>query len=353
MLIALLGASAHQTSQAQQPPEQPPLLVEIGDVRLEHIAEQIWVPGSVVSRTDSDIASEVAGRVIWMAEVGDEVEAGDVLVKLDDQRLQIELSQDRADIRKWQTRVEMLDRKLSRFTSMAASQNVSKDELDEAEADLHVAHQELEQARLNLALTEYQIAQSEVRAPFASLVVARLQSPGEYTAVGQNLMRIVDPTQVEATVRAPLSVIPYIERGMEVVVRNRHHQASLPVRALVPVGNAESRMMELRVTLAPDDFAIGSAVRVALPNSAYHKGMTVPRDALVLRRAGAFIYQIDTENQASQVAVKTGIGVGDRIEVFGNVTQSAPVVVRGAEVLRPGQKVRFLKGAEEELAALN
>ncbi|MCC2615442.1 efflux RND transporter periplasmic adaptor subunit [Aestuariibacter halophilus] len=342
-----MGALAQQA-----PPEPPPALVEIDDVRSEMIAEQIWVPGTVVSRTDSDIASEVAGRITWMADVGEVVQAGDVMVRLDDKRLQLTLGQNDANIAKWQSRVDLLERKQGRFTTMAAQNATSKDQLDEITSELEIARQELQQARLDRELTAYHIAQSQVKAPFTAMVVDRLQTPGEYTSIGQNLLRIVDTTNIEASIRAPLSAIPFIKTDMEVLVKNNHQSLTEKVRAIVPVGNAQSRMMEVRVQLRPGDFAIGSAVRVALPHSDFHQGTTVPRDALVLRKAGAFIYQVDDDNLAQQVAVRTGIGVGERIEVFGEVNDASPVIIRGAERLRPGQKVRYLDEGEQT-AAIN
>ena len=48
----------------------------------------------------------------------------------------------------------------------------------------------------------------------------------------------------------------------------------------------------------------------------------------------------------------TGVGMGDRIEVFGDVNPKRSVVVRGAERLRAGQKVRY-NNERESLTAKN
>ncbi|MCW8092995.1 efflux RND transporter periplasmic adaptor subunit [Alteromonas sp. ASW11-130] len=344
LAVSILSIGLGFPAAAQEPPLPPATLVEVDQILQEEIAEQLWVPGTVVSREDAQIASEVAGRVIWMAEVGQRVSIGEVLIKLDDQRLQLSLAQDKANIAKWEARVSLAHRKLDRFLSMAEQQNVSKDQLDETAAELEIARQELAQAKASKKMTEYQIAQSEVRAPFDTLVVERLQSPGEFISTGQALLRIVDPTQVEAAIRAPLTVIPFVSDGLHVRVKNNNREVLERVTAVVPVGNANSRMMELRVALKPTDFPIGSAIRVSLPHSEKHYGMTVPRDALVLRKTGAFIYQINGDNEAQQIAVTTGIGVGERIEVFGEFEATQPVITRGAERLQPGQKVRLSGG---------
>jgi RND family efflux transporter MFP subunit len=337
---------------AQEAAEPPPVLVEVDSVNAENVARQIWVPGTVQSKTDSDISAEVAGRITWMADVGDLVEAGDVLAKLDDQMLQLNLLQNQSNIIRWEARVALLTSKRKRFSTMAMQNNTSKDQLDEIIAELAIAKQELAQAKIQSKQTEFQISQSEVKAPFKSLVVERRQTPGEYSAVGQGLMRIVDTSNIEASIKAPLSAVPFIHQGMEVQVKSGVKVMSEVIRTIVPVGNSQSRMMEVRVALNSGDFPIGSAVRVALPHSQYHQANTVPRDALVLRKSGAFIYQIDKDNLAQQVMIETGIGVGDRIEIIGPVLADSPVVVRGAERLRPGQKVRF-EQSTNQVALLN
>lgn len=342
LLSFMLVLTPLQYAQAQEEQEgPPPALVEIDDVKREMIAEQIWVPGTVISRADAALAAEVEGRITWLADVGDVVAEGDVLASIDDTRLTLTLKQEEAQVARWSASVTMLSKRLARIESMASTQNVSQNDVEATVAELEIARQELAQAEARKALTEYQISRSHVKAPFTAVVVARLQAQGEYIQVGQTLLQIVDPNRVDVTVRAPLSVIPFVENGMRVAVSDQRHTLEQAIRAIVPVGNARSRMMEIRVALKPGDFAIGGAVRVALPNSESHQGITVPRDALVLRKAGAFVYQVDENSEARQVAVTTGIGMGNRIEVFGDIISESPVVTRGAERLTAGQKVRY------------
>ncbi|XOV77754.1 MAG: efflux RND transporter periplasmic adaptor subunit [Aestuariibacter sp.] len=343
--VALAGVGALANAQ-DAPSGPPPALVEVDEVKKEMVAERIWVPGTVMSRTDSQISSEVAGRINWIADVGDIVEKGDVLAKLDDQLLKLELEQNLTDIAKWEARVSLLQRKQQRISEMAKLNNSSRDELDEIISELEIARQEVQQAKINKRQTQYRLSQTAVKAPFTALVVARLQTPGEFTSVGNDLLRIVDTANIEASIKAPLSAVPFIAKGMQVMVKNGANEKSETIRAIVPVGNANSRMMEIRVALQPGDFPIGSAVRVALPNSDTHEAITVMRDALVLRQAGTFVFMVDAENKAHQVPVKTGIGLGQRVEIFGEITSADNVVIRGAERLRPGQQVRYVEQTE-------
>lgn len=352
LAIGIISSLSMMSYSQEEGTAPPPALVEVSPAISEQIAQQIWVPGTVLSRTDSNIAAEVAGRITWMADVGDLVEAGDVLAKVDDHILQLSFEQNVSNIAKWEARVELLEQKQARFSSMVQQANTSKDQLDEIISELEIARQELNQAKVDKRLTAYKIAQSHVKAPFKALVADRLQSPGEYISIGQNVLRIVDTANIEASIKAPLSSVPFIQQGMQVIVKQGNLETKQAIRAIVPVGNARSRMMEVRVSLLPDQYAIGGAVRVALPHSLAHEGITVPRDALVLRKSGAFVYQINDSDEAKQIQVTTGIGIGDRIEVFGDLSHLDPVVVRGAERLKEGQKVRYSDEPQDQVATL-
>jgi multidrug efflux pump subunit AcrA (membrane-fusion protein) len=67
----------------------------------------------------------------------------------------------------------------------------------------------------------------------------------------------------------------------------------------------------------------------------------VPRDALVLRREGAFVFRIDEELMAEQVGVMTGLGAGNLIEVIGDINAGDMVVTRGGERLATGMRVQI------------
>lgn len=347
LLSALLTVSSNfyiASVIAQEEQENDGVIVEVDLVNEQVITERMWLPGTVLSSTDSELASEVSGRIIWMAQIGDRIAKNEPLIKLNDKRLTIDLAQQRSNIGVSEARVNLLTSRLSRFKTMAELQNTSVDELEGIKSELEVAQQELAQAKHSAELIQYEINQSTIRAPFDTLVVEHLQSPGEFTSTGQIIMRVVDPTRLEATVRAPLSIIPYISEGLDVPVNYNGQKSVQQVRAVVPVGNARSRMMELRIALnstSTNPFNIGGALSIGLPNSDSHYGHTVPRDALILRQSGTFIYQVNDNDIVQQIAVKTGAGLEGRVEVRSDkLVTGKPVVIRGAERLKNGDKVR-------------
>ena len=89
-------------------------------------------------------------------------------------------------------------------------------------------------------------------------------------------------------------------------------------------------------------FPVGQTLRVAVPYDEHRDVLTVPRDALVLRPDGQSVFVIDGGNQARQVAVTTGVGAGEDIEVFGDISAGDRVIIRGNERLQPGQTVTIM-----------
>ena len=72
-LFTLFASSVSLNAQAQDSNQPPPVLVQIDEAREQAISQLTWVPGTVLSVIDANLASEVDGRITWMADVGDVV----------------------------------------------------------------------------------------------------------------------------------------------------------------------------------------------------------------------------------------------------------------------------------------
>lgn len=342
VLAALLAGSA----QGQEGP--PPAPVEIAPAVTRDMASTVLAPGTVVSRHDARIAAEVSGRLTWVADVGDRVSTGGVLARIDDQSLQLQLADAEATIRRLEASVGYLEKQLARQRQLV-SQNIGAQNLvDEAESQLEMTRQEVVQARVARDQTRLMLDRTQVRAPFAGRVVERLREAGEYLTVGGEVARLVDTDNIEVRAQAPMVVAGFLQEGMDVEVRDRDREAPSQVRAVVPVGDERSRMIEVRVSLPSGNWVIGSAVRVALPRSEPTPVVAVPRDALVLRQEAVYVFRVGEDDTVEQLSVQPGAGSGEFVEVAGGVAAGDRIVVRGAERLRGGQKVTIVAGSGDD-----
>lgn len=325
----------------------PAAVVEIGQAVASRLAPSRWVPGSVVSRDDAKIASAEAGRLDFVAEVGTRVKAGERLAKIDDRGLRLRREELLAELRRTQARQALSRTQLERLRKLEASSAIARAQLDEAQATLETDAQTTARASAQLRQVEYDISQADVRAPFSGIVTERYAQRGEYLQVGADIVRFVDTEHIEARVQAPLALADKVRPGMQVGLRAGGVERSASVRAVVPVGDERARQFELRVGVDPALALVGSAVEVALPETAAEadSALAVPRDALVRRPDRTYVMRVSGDSKAEQVAVTPGTSSGELVEVRGALSVGDRVVVRGAERLSAGQAVAVQSGS--------
>ncbi|WP_257388068.1 efflux RND transporter periplasmic adaptor subunit, partial [Tahibacter caeni] len=344
LLLATLVAAPAALTSAAEAPAAPAATVAVAEATATKLAPTRWVPGSVVSRDDARIASVAAGRVVEIAEVGSVVKRGERLAKLDDVPLRLRLEQARATAGRAKAQRDLAQSQMSRLAKLAPGNAVAQTQLDEARAALESASQELARADAERRSIEHDLNETEIRAPFSGVVSERFVQRGEYLQIGAAVAHLVDTGRLEARVQAPLALAPQVKAGQEIQVRLHGAVQPVTVRAVVPVGDERSRQFELRVSL-PEDFAlVGTAVEVALPESAGETALTIPRDALVLREAHTYVMRVKADNTAERVEVRAGAARDTLVEVTGELSPGDRVVVRGAERLSPGQAVRVVEG---------
>lgn len=326
-----------------QPPQQPAAAVEVAPVQLRDIAPTIWVPGSVISRQDSRLAAEVTGNLQSVAEVGDNIGKGQIIARVNDTLLQLQLRNDEAEIARLQSNLTYLQRQHQRSEQLAQTNNASRAELERLTMEAEMTKQQLTAAQVNRERTLYHLDKTKITAPFAGIVVERYRQPGEHLRQGDDVVRLTNTVNLEIKVQAPLSVSRYVSSANKVAIKGQTQTVVSQVRSLIPVGDERSRLLELRIEAQANQWLIGEAVKVELPNGVSQASLTVPRDALVLREREVFVFKIDADNKAQRIAVITGDGFGNLIAVSGNLQIDDQVIVRGAERLQTGQLVNVIK----------
>ena len=318
------------------------VVVEIATAQEELLSPEQWVPGNVVSRLDSRIAAEVEGTLLSVVEVGDRIRAGGPLGQINDEFRQIQLRNDESRVRRLEANITFLDRQLERFEELVANNSTAELEFDRVRMERQMAAQELASAEAQRDQTLYQIERTRIVAPFDGVVAERMHQPGEFIAAGEPLVRLVNDTQLEVRAQAPISVLRYVNSGAKIAVETDFQESLASIRAIVPVGDERSRMVELRVTLPASGWVVGEAIRVSVPIAAPTHAVTVPRDALVLRDNQVYVFKIDHGGAAERISVVAGDGSAERIGVRGPLQAGDRVVIRGAERLQHGQLVKVL-----------
>ena len=347
-VVAAAAAWAAATAAgAANPPGAERPVVEVGTVSVRPVNVESWIPGSIVSRSDARIASVVAGRVIWIAEVGTRVGEGQSIARLDDTVLRLRLEDLRAQVARARAQQQFNNSQLERFNRLAATQVLSASQLEDARAQREMSTDDLTRVEAQLREVQYDIGQSVIRAPFPGVVTERFIQRGEYLQTGAATVRLVNTGDIEARATAALSLATNVHPGQTVTVRDHGIEKSGRVRTVVPVGDDRSRQFEVRVTLASPEWLVGTPIEVSLPSAQVRTAFTVPRDALVIRQNHSYVLRVTRADTVEELDVTPGAGIADVVEVQGPLAAGDRLVIRGGERLAAGQAVRVIDHARQ------
>jgi RND family efflux transporter MFP subunit len=332
LLLSAAAALVHAEDKA-------PVMVEVAIARTAQVAPRTWIPGSVVSRDDARIAAVVAGRVLWIAEVGQRIEENGVVARVDDAVVKMRVDELQAQVARAKAQAELARAQLDRYENLAATKIYPQNQLDEARAQLDMARHDVARLTAQLSHAEYEMQQSRVRAPFAGVVTERFTQRGEYLQVGAAVARVVNTDNVEARATGALAFTSSVKAGQSAMVRVAGEERRATVRAVVPVGDDRSRQFEIRLALAKTAWPVGTAVEVSVPTGVERTAVVVPRDAIVIRQAHTYVMRVTQNGVVERREVDAGSAVEDLVEIRSGVAAGDRLVVRGSERLEPGQTV--------------
>ncbi|NOY15467.1 MAG: efflux RND transporter periplasmic adaptor subunit [Gammaproteobacteria bacterium] len=324
--------------------KRPPAPVKVATAVMMEIAPVIEVSGTVISRDNAQLAAEVTGRVIWMAEVGQFVRKGEAVAQIDDKRLQLKKREADSKVKASRARIGYLRKESKRLTLMAKNQHTSQTVLEKTISDYDISLADLEATEAQLALIEDSIEKSRILAPFNGYVAERHKMPGEHVKVAEEVVHLVGIENIEIEASAPLMYVRYVKKGADLVVKSRDQQAVARVSSLVSIGTDQSRQFIMRLAINPhddkQDWIPGMAVRVSVPTQNKISKLVIPRDAMVIRRDGTYVFRVKDDNTVERLLVTPGAAAEENIAITGNINAGDKVVIRGNERLRPGQKIK-------------
>ena len=309
------------------------------------LAPSVEVPGTVVSRFDSRLASELAAKLIWIAEVGTEVNEGDTVARLEDFTFKIREMEAQSRVDREQARVTFLESEMRRLEQLSDRNLSAQSQLDKTASDLAIANSDHLIAQAQLGYAQIAMHVTQIRAPFDGVITERLRNIGERLNVADVVVRLVDPNSLEVVARAPLNTVSFISKGDVLSLNNDYRNGDAPIRTIVPFGDPQSHMFEVRLNADPDIWTVGESVRLSMPTAESKEVLAVPRDALILRREGVSVFKVTDQSTVSQIKVIVGLGAGPFIEIFGELSAGDEVVVRGAEGLSDGMAINIVRAA--------
>lgn len=349
--VLLLVLVAAMPAFAQQ--QGPASVVHVASVSRTEIAPTVAVPGTIFSRNEVQVTAGVAGQLIAVAEPGTYIAEGDLVARIDSRPLVLQRAEQEALLERENINVRQLESQLRRQRELVGSNLVSEFEIEQTEANRDLAISDAKITKVRIQQIDDQIQRASIRAPFSGIVISRDRRAGEDVARGDILARMTDIQNMEVRAFVPLKHLPRTTVGDTIEIFATDVSFEGRIRALVPTGDVRSQTFEAIIDLpasAATNWTVGQLVSVAVPIKARASSLAIPRDALVLRSDGSYVFRINDEDKAERVKVEVGDSSGTLVAVTGSLVEGDRVAIRGAENLREGTVVKVMLSSQSEVA---
>lgn len=316
-------------------------------------AVTLELPGEVRPRVETRYGFRVGGKIAERhVSVGDRVEPGQRLARLDPQDVAPAIAAARAQREAARTDLKLARIELDRLKELRGLNYVSQAQVDRQQAQADSAESRLRSAEAQLAQAANSAAFQTLVADEAGVVTAIEAEAGQVVAAGQPVVRVARTDVMELLVYVPEADLATAKsaRDWTVLIPALGGRATPAVmRELSPVADAASRTYPMRLSLGGDLTAVAlgmsataravreSAEEIVLPMSALHSTGDTPK-----------VWVVGEDLTVRSVEVGTGGLLDDAVRIVSGLKAGDRVVTAGANLLREGQKVRL---AEDEAGA--
>ena len=311
--------------------QQGPLAVDGFIVSESSISENIEVPGSLLPFEETQIRSEVGGRVVQLnIQEGAIVSKGTLMVKLFDKDLQ-------AQLRKLEVQLQIREKSEERSGELLKIQGISQQEYDLSSLDV-------ENLRADIEATQIAISKTEIRAPYSGRVGLRNVSLGAYLAPADiiTILRQVDKLKLEFSIpeKYAKDIVPGYSISFQVDGGEGHHTAK--VMATENSVDQNTRTLKVRALVVANhrELIPGVFAKVNLQLGKNDKALMIPTQAIIPSARDKQII-IARKDSAMYTAVQTGIRDSAFVQIMGNVKVGDTVVTTGLMAIRPNSKIKI------------
>jgi RND family efflux transporter MFP subunit len=286
--------------------------------------------GTIKPVHESSVAAKLLARVLEVnVKAGQPVQAGDLLVKLDDADLQARLSQAQAALVGAEAQASQTSSEFARIQSLFEKSAVSQTEFEQAQAAMRTAAASVQRATKAIEEARVFVEYATITAPFDGLIVDKRVEPGDTVSPGQVLLSLYDPTRMQlvASVRESLAI--HLKIGQQLAARMDAlgYQCQATITEVVPEAQASSRSFQVKVSgPCPPGIYSGMFARLLLPLED-EVVLAVPNSAI--RRVGQLTLVDVVQNQQ---LIRRHVQLGrmlddDLVEVLSGLAENESVLI--------------------------
>lgn len=328
LLAAALSACGGPKQEEKK--EEASIPVEVGEVKVGPIDAAYRGTATLEAEDEATVMAKTTGVIEQvLVEEGHSVRAGQVLARLETDRLKLEVARARAEADKAQENYD-------RNTRVFERKLISKELYDQSRFALDAARAAYNLARLTLE-------ESEIRSPFAGVVSARYIKVGNLIQPNSPAFKVTKMDTLHAHIYVP-------ERDIHKLAPRQAAEMRLdawPGRAFSgailrvnPVVDAQTGTVKVTVAMAPGqpELKPGMFGRVEIRYDRKEQALLVPKDAVLTEDAAQSVFVV-ADDKARRRPIRTGYDNNGHYEVLDGLKEGDKVVITGQANLKDDARV--------------
>ena len=325
--IVMMSCGQSQQQNTQHVAETPK--VTVATVNAEYVSQLSVYPTTIEADIVNNIAPQSSARISKIyVEIGDKVEAGQTLAKMDEVNLEksrLQLINDSIEFGRIEQLHEIGATSQSDYEAMSLKYDVSK------------------KTYKNL------LENTVLKSPISGVVTARNYDEGDMYAMAQPLFVIQKINPVKMLINISESKYSQIKKGMEVDITTEAYGDQVfkgVVDLIHPTINAMTHTFSVEVKFANNDLTLrpGMFARVTV-NWGDNFNVVIP-DRSVMKQVGSgeqFVYVLNPDGTVTYTVIELGRRMGNRYEVVSGLEDNSTVVLTGQTRLKNGIAVEVVK----------
>lgn len=332
----------HEAAAVSDPRQEPPIVRTVAATRVT--GSERGFTGLIAARVQSNLGFRVPGKIVErLVNVGQQVKAGQPLMRIDETDLRLALTAKRNAAAAARASVVQLDADEQRYADLVSKGWASRQRYEQAKAASDTAKAQLAAAEAEARVAENEAAYSVLVADADGTVVETLGEPGQVVSAGQTVVRLAQAGPREAVVALPETIRPVIGSVAEASVYGADGQRyTAHLRQLSDSADAQTRTYEARYVLDGEAAAapLGATVTIRLASRASQPQVHVPLGAVLDDGRKTGVWLVDSATSTVRFQPVKLVRVTSETAVIAGLSSEDPVVSLGAHLLQEGARVR-------------
>jgi len=313
--------------------DPPPVTTrKLGDILFYPVRD---APATAVSLHDTRVSAQISGLLLSIdVRVGDTIEKGSVVARLDCRDFEIAVSEAKFAHEAGQAKYQFDKSQLDTAKKLSRKKSISSEEVDRRVSRASMSAADVRRLEAALDAASRSVDKCAIRAPFDAVVIERLASLGDYVVQGSPVVRLLDQENIEVSAKVQEQDLDSLRMAKDLAFVERSNSYGLQLRTVLPLMESKIRSYEVRLTFADDRASPGSAGRLRWKILNPH----ISTDLLVRRKGlGVFI----ENNGLAEFVPLENAREGQPAPI--DLDTSANVIIDGRYALKHGDSVKVIE----------